>query len=214
MNEKDFFPRSDAWLGPYRAAWERVCAVFLVLAFVGSGHAASIGVYADPNCTDCSLEVPTPPGIDSLYVRLSTEGLPWYTTQDHISVRFKLEVPDGWFVSSRLTANPEFVTGDPLGPEGVTLGFSGGHLAGNCIPLYTIVLGPIPSGTPGVVRVLPSNFSLAWCGGVLDCPYVYFEAFEIVCVCVDGGVLFVNTPGGCTIGVQPSTWTHVKRLFN
>lgn len=189
-----------------------LCAGLLGLVMAGPVHAASIGVYADPDCQRCQIDIPAPPAFDSLYVRLSTTDLPWYTTQWDISVRFRLEIPEGWFTSVRLTADPQYIQGDPLGPDGVALWFGGGHLAGDCIPLYTIGLAPIPFGAPGVVRVVPSTFTNSWCGPQ-DCPYVMYELLELYCHCVGAGALFVNTPGGCTLGVQASTWSSVKRLY-
>lgn len=198
-----------------RAAWVWVVACALALTFSHPARSASIGIFADHNCTECSLDIPLPPGIDTLYVRLSTDGLPGYTNQWELAVQFRVEVPSGWYAAATLTANPGFVYGDPLSADGVHLSFWGGHLAGECLPLYAIAVVPAMPGAQGIVRILPATLELpAWCSEPMQCPYAIYERFEIWCECIDGGAAFVNMDGDCSVGVQPATWTGVKSLYD
>ena len=172
---------------------------------------ASIGLFPDPQGSSCSMQVPTPPGLDTLYVSLSTVGLP-EGIEWGLGVSFRIEgMPPGWFV--RLLSGPpaDHVVGDPLGADGVLLYFYGLH-AGSRIQLYTFLIGPSPGGSSTVLQVSQSHFSACW-GEVPACPYVSYERFEIFCECVEGGTLFVNTPGNCTVGVEPTTWSRVKVLY-
>jgi hypothetical protein len=195
-----------------RICWSLAFAMSM-LAGSAPARAASIGVFADPQCTDCDLDIALPPGIDTLYVTLSTLGLPWYMGQDQISVHFKLEVPVGWYATATLTSNPGFVIGDPLGPDGVSLFFWGGFLAGECIPLYSLAVVPAMPGQPGEVRVAANDYQHPWCQ-VVSCPKVSYDVFEIHCQCVDGGSTFINATGACTVAVQPASWSQIKRLYD
>jgi hypothetical protein len=39
------------------------------------------------------------------------------------------------------------------------------------------------------------------------------EPFEPACVCLGGGTMFVNTPGGCAVAASPVTGSGVKNLY-
>jgi hypothetical protein len=195
-----------------RICWSLAFAMS-VLAGSAPARAASIGVFADPHCTDCDLDIPLPPGIDTLYVTLSTLGLPWYAGQDQIAVHFKLDIPVGWYVAATPASSANFVIGDPLGPDGVSLYYWGRHLAGDCIPLYRLAVVPAMPGLPGEVRVVSSGFQHPWCAKV-SCPKVVYEVFEPWCECVQGGTAFINAAGSCTVAVQPGSWSQIKRLYD
>jgi hypothetical protein len=46
------------------------------------------------------------------------------------------------------------------------------------------------------------------------CPTITPDCFEPWPVCVDGGTLFINSSETCIVGVAPTLWSQVKRLYD
>lgn len=177
----------------------------------GASWGASIGLFSDPLGSSCNMQVQRPPGLDTLYVSLSTEGLP-ESIEYGLGVGFKIEgIPPGWFVRQLSGPATEYFLGDPLGTEGALLSFYGLH-ASSHIPLYTYLIGPSPGESSAVLHVAGTSYRACW-GDPPPCPFVSYDELASACHCVHGGILYVNTPGDCTVGVEPSTWSRVKVLY-
>jgi hypothetical protein len=101
------------------------------------------------------------------------------------------------------------VIGDPLS-NGVNVRFASG-LSLDCVRLYSVQIRVPSGGGPARFQVeahqTPSNPNFT-------CPVVDLALSPPVPrVCAGGGHLLVNSPLSCTVGVEPETWSQVKRLF-
>jgi hypothetical protein len=198
-------------------------ALMLVLA-PGAASAGSIGIYSEPDCSSCNLTIGAGVGFDTLYVRMSTTDMDYGIGWDGLTVAFRIEgLPAGWFLHQLEGPDASFILGNPFDPDGVVLGMSTccdeGDLLDNieCFPLYTFVLGPATLGAPAQLHVSPPAGPYAdpgpWCSYLPECPYFRYYPFELYCECAVPGTLYVNTPGDCFVGIQPTTWSQVKRRY-
>lgn len=180
------------------------------MALAGSPlHAASIGLYSDPACASCNLQILVPPGVGTLYVTASTAGLFW--GDDMAGAEFRVEgLPPGWVAFSTPSPQSAVSLGDPLG-AGANIAFATAQY-GDCILLYTVTLWPAYPGAAATLRVTAHS---APSSPQYPCPLlVPGDGLCCFCrACVDAGILWVNTGGDCTIATAPSTWTLVKGLF-
>jgi hypothetical protein len=156
------------------------------------------------------LQIP-PSGSGTFYVRLLTAGFDWEPPATFLGAEFKIEgLPVGW--SAIVVPSPESAgtSGDPLGPIGADVALPN-DVTGDCILLYSVTLIPPTSGASAELHVTqrtPSTLLEA------QCPFVIGpDRCEFCWACVDGGILYVNIPGDCQIGVEPSTWSRVKTLY-
>ena len=93
-------------------------ALSFFLCFASTAHAQSIGLYADGNCTSCSLEI-TAGETRTIFVSGPTSGLP--DPRDFAGGEFRiLGVPNGWAYQV-FAAEGILLIGDPLGPNGASV---------------------------------------------------------------------------------------------
>ncbi len=181
--------------------------VMALLFSVGTASASSIGVYFAADGSDCDATA-------AAYTPLN-----WYVLahlyQDGAATgmtgaEFRVSgVPTAWFHT--ITANPtaSAVLGNLF--TGTNIAWAGCQ-TGPFVTLYSV--STFPTATPTaemdwqiLAHTTPSNPSF-------NCPVlVMCDAPVYTMVCVSGGEAFLNGRP-CTVGVNPSTWTQVKTLFN
>ena len=79
--------------------------------------------------------------------------------------------------------------------------------------LFKVQIPYLPGGTPPpatlqvVAHAFPTNANYA-------CPLLSADIGVVLCrTCVDGGLLYINGTGDCTVATNVRGWTQVKRLF-
>jgi hypothetical protein len=181
----------------------------LVLALclgIGTANASSIGIYFAADGSDCDYTA----GMYQMftwYVLVHTYG---DAAVDGItSAEFRVDgVPGSWFnnISSNPAANT--VLGNLF--TGTNIAFPG-CMPGPWVLLYTVSSLPTAPPTAMTWKVLmhstPSNPDFL-CPLVTRCDIPVYTK-----LCVSGGEAFLNGLP-CTVGVAPTTWSHVKSLFN
>jgi hypothetical protein len=183
-------------------------AAFLCGFAITRAFAASIGLFSDPDCTACNLNI-LAGEIGTLYVVVSTEGLP--DNEHFVSAEFRITgLPDGWIATS--TPEPSaFAFGDPFGP-GANIGFGIGQ-RGDCIPIYSVV---IASPSPATDVRLHVSGRLPPGDPAMNCPRIAV-ACEIgpcdIIHCVSGGHLLINSSEVCSVATKTHTWAAVKGFY-
>jgi hypothetical protein len=168
--------------------------------------ALTIGLYSDLACSSCNLDLP-PGGFGTLYVAVSNDQLPFGPS----GAEFRITgLPPGW--SATATPNPalQTVSGNPM-QNGAYVRFpTGVGLA--CVRLYSVQIGVPMLGGQARLIVGPHLVPL---DPRFSCPVVDLDMISsTVRQCAGGGQLLVNSPLACTVGVEPGTWSAVKRLFD
>ena len=183
----------------------------LLVIWACQAWGASIGLFADPGCSSCNLDIPAPPGVGTLYISVVSASIS-PPACGVTGAEFRVAgLPTGWVAWSTPSPLASLALGDPFSPGGAYLALNSTQTS-DCVLLYTVVLWPASAGEEAVLRVLahnpPSNPFLGTCpalsGG--DCPTGW-------AACVAGGTLYVNSSTTCTVGVEPSTWSRVKVLY-
>src|SRR5262245_27245468 len=169
---------------------------------------ASVGLFADLGCSSCNLTVPAGTTA-TFYIRALTDGI----APEHGFTGAGLSVvglPGAWSAISTPNSEAAVSVGDPFAPTGARIGFAN-NIAGTCIDLYTVSLtAPVPAGE---IMLRVEGVTSTWNPDVVcplfipGCSPCDFET------CVNGGILSVNSQSGCVVGVEPSTWAHVKQLY-
>jgi hypothetical protein len=185
-------------------------AIALALAIslaAGAASAASIGVYFDTAGTDCDYSVGMYQPVN-FYVLAQLGG----ASADGVTgAEFRiLNWPGSWFAN--ITANPaantvlgNLWTGTNIafsacqpGASGVVLLYSVGGLATSLVGETYLTVAQ---------HFTPSNPSF-------PCPLVTLcDAPVYTKSCVSGGVAILNGRS-CQIGVESTSWSHVKGLYN
>jgi len=180
----------------------RTLALVLTLEalLVSSSSGATIGLYADPGCTQTHMSL-TLGTFGTFYVAYAGP-------EPVLSVAFRIDgMPASWVVAS-VTPNPEasFVVGNPLG-AGTDVGFPTVQES-NCLNLFTIVVTQTPPATGATLTVthrdppvnpdFPCPFAVFYCGAPCD----WWG-------CCEGGQLFVDP----TVAISERPWSQVKELY-
>lgn len=173
--------------------------------------AGSISLFTTPLQESCNLSILPPSDTGTFYVVAVDATEPILCGPGFTGAAFRISgLPAGW--TAVVTASPVACvgTGDVLGTGG-NIVFCGAQ-QGAAILLYTIVVTPPAPGASATLHVeaqIPPPFGLN-CPvrtGPGDCP----ADFDVACV--DGGTLYINSPGDCTVTVSPGSWAGVKSLY-
>lgn len=182
-------------------------AVTVTALSVGVGHASSIGVFFEPDGSDCDGSATA--GIPfTVYIGAVLGG---DAAADGISTaQFRLDGVDAaWFAVVTPSPAANLTIGTPIGGS-CGIAFPSCE-TGPYVPLYTIQLIAPGSLQPTMFTIrfpdLPSN---PWfCPLVTKCDGPVFTK-----VCVSGGQAFLNYPNRpCSVAVRSDSWSKVKRLF-
>jgi hypothetical protein len=75
---------------------------------------ASIGLFADPACSSCNLNIPAPPGTGTLYISVVSASIP-PPTCGVTGAEFRIEgLPMGWLAWSTPSPLVSLAIGDPF----------------------------------------------------------------------------------------------------
>lgn len=167
-------------------------------------EAASIGIFSTPDCTSCKLGVGAGEQA-TFYVNARPEPFDPITGAEFRIVG----LPREWVVQS-LTPNPEIYirVGNPL-RDGTNISFAKSQ-PGNCVNLFTIQVLATGFRSDVVLRIGPHATPTS---RNHQCPVIVFDCNCFPVVCAGGGQLLVNSSRDCSVGVQPTTWERVRRLY-
>ena len=187
----------------------RVIALALAVTFAASAaSAASISLFFDPAGTDCDYTVPALYTPVNMYV-MAVLGGPSAGGMTGAEFRI-LNWPTNWFAN--ITASPAANT--VLGNlwTGANIAFPGCQPgAGGLVLLYS-VSGFATTAEPETYLTVTQHYTPS--NPNFPCPLlVLCDAPVYTKVCVSGGVAILNGRS-CQIGVQPTSWSHVKGLYN
>jgi len=184
----------------------------LATASASAAWSQSIGVFADPQASDCNLVIPYPGPPVTAYVIGTIDGeVEWYITW-----KFRITgMPEGWGVEAIADPASNVHIGDVFG-SGIAMSYP------ECQPhappvLLTLVITPTSAVQNAAVEIVHHVDTLS-CG--LDggqcywtCPgFCGCEGIESHCHCVTAWHSTINgTP--CVTGAQSRAWSGVKALF-
>lgn len=169
-------------------------------------QAASIGLFASPDCSSCNLSLAGTSGV--MYICASGPSA-FPAADGFVGAEFRVDgLPAGWTAQSTRAPGSALSVGDPFG-NGTNIAFPSSQ-SGPCTLLFTVTVSAPQAGASAALQIKrhnsPSQPSFA-------CPWLMYENFEPVRVCVPGGALFINPETPCTVGVQISAWSRVKALY-
>lgn len=186
-----------------------IAPLVLALALIaGSASAASIGLFFDPAGGTCSTSI-APFTPFTMYI-LAILGGP--SAGGITGAEFRVDgLPPGWFATPTASnppwnaqvANP-FTGGCNIASASCVPG------AGGVVQLYMVsgfATSAVSNQYMSVQRhTTPSNPNF-------QCPLLVLCDIPVYTkVCVNGGVAIING-GNCTVGVEQTSWSTVKALF-
>jgi hypothetical protein len=193
----------------------RSCTALLLTLVLPTSlaHAASIGLFADPECATCNITIPIGETA-TIYAMLDATELPPGVTGVTGAVFRIAGLPPGWTAVS--TPNPLALVamGDPTGPVGAAIGFEFPQV-GACVLLYSIGIAATTTSNDILLYVThrdPPPHPLSVCPAIVPdctpspCPFAPHP-------CVSGGALRINSGIPCTVAVDRATWTTIRRLY-
>ena len=187
-------------------------ATLVSMFWVSPSSSATIGLYADTECSVCNLQIGAPSFVGTFYVAASNAAnIPGHCL-GFTAAAFRITgLPSGWIATVTPAQNSMGSSGDIFGAGG-TISFSiADPIFSDCILLYTVSVIPVPPGSQAVLQVMPTQ-PLQW--SEYDCPLIYTgDCPAWPFACAKGGTLFINHDQPCTVGVQSATWHIVKGLF-
>jgi hypothetical protein len=182
----------------------------LALALPCSGLAASIELIAPDQTCHLDISAAHPVGMFSI---VAVGGAEATCCAGFTGAEFRVEgLPGDWQAITLANPSAAVVLGHPFG-DGVNIAFATASMEPSVVLLSgsLIYLG-VGEPPPTVLRVLAKNppsspeFPCpAVTGGDCLCDYAI--------ACVTGGLLYINGAGNCLVGVEPSTWSGVKQLY-
>ena len=180
-----------------------LCLAVLATLFPGAAIGGVIGIYADPNCSTCSIDVET--GVPfEVYVSATAPEL---EIDNIVGAEFRITgIPPSWVVAVEPNPSSAIVLGDVLA-GGVNIGFADPQ-TGPCWSLYTLTLSP----TDQEAHVFRIEKHTSPAEQYIDCPALQIAPFEYYYTCADASDLIVNG-GGCNVSVDQITWSGVRQLF-
>lgn len=186
-------------------------ALVAVVALVSTSSAATFALFSTQGYDSCNLEIPSG-GSGTFYVVATNCTDPILTCPAGLTgTALRIDgLPLGWNTVVTPTSAASAAIGDPFGTNGnVSFGMT---QYASSILLYTVTVTPPSPGASAVLRVVPPSPQM-W---DFDCPLRMGADCPIFpnAACVNGGVLYINTPGDCVIDVTPSSWSQVKELYN
>jgi hypothetical protein len=182
----------------------RVAIALLLVSARAEG--ASIGLFASPDCSSCNLNLAGSSGV--LYICASGPSS-YPGPAGLIGAEFRVDgLPPGWTAQSTRAPASTLSIGDPFG-NGTNIAFPSWQ-SGPCTLLFSVAVVTPQVGASATLQVerhnTPSN-------PFYSCPWLMYDDFEPVRVCVPGGALFVNLETPCMVGLQPAAWSRIKTLY-
>jgi hypothetical protein len=186
--------------------------VTMLLLACAPAWGASIDLFSTSDFSSCNLATPT--GYGTFYVVAVDADESICCGPGLAYVAFSLRgLPTGWTTIVTPTPEANTVIGNPFG-TGAIVAFPTWQF-GHYILLYTITIVPASYLASATLTVGATNQPLPWSN--IYCPYRGTNS-DCPCdpnaACVDGGLLYINEPGECTVGVAPATWSQVKELYH
>jgi hypothetical protein len=188
-----------------------IASLVMALCLAGSASASSIGVFFDTGATDCDTAIPQNSGF-TIYIIAILGGDAGSNGMTGAEYRMVGNDP-GWFANYTPGPGSNLALGTPIDGVGANVAWPSCQNPGNGM----LLLGTISGFSPApplerTLRVQPRNPPTNL---LFNCPLVTLCDAEFTKLCVAGGEAFVNRPGvTCTVGVEPSSWTKVKGLYN
>jgi len=171
---------------------------------------ASIGLYFDPDCAACGLQVQTPGLPFDLYVNAALGAELWEGTT---GAEFRIQgMPsDWWILEVRPNPAADIFIGDPFG-SGCNIAFFDECEGppGGCINLLVVRVLPVSYQANVHLQVMhrtTSHCPIFCCPILTACDSPIFTH-----VCVRGGEAWINGPN-CTVSTTPSSWGSVKTRY-
>lgn len=188
--------------------WIRAALAILLMSLLQASRAeaASIGLFASPDCSSCNLNLTGSSGV--MYICASGPSS-WPGSGGLIGAEFRVEgLPSTWTAQSTRTAASTLSIGDPFG-NGTNIAFPSWQ-SGPCTLLFTVTVSAPQVGASAALEVkrhtVPSS-------PFYSCPWLMYDDLEPVRVCVPGGALFINSETPCTVELQPVAWSRIKTLY-
>lgn len=191
-----------------RYGWlDGILAVLLACMPVTFARAASIGLFADPDCSTCRMTLAAGE-IGTFYI--AAQPLELQPSRPDGAEFRVVGLPDGWHtVSVQPSPAAAIVIGDPLG-GGTNIAFPTGQ-PGPCVNLFTVQVFASNAASEVQLRVVqhstPSN-------PLFQCPVMVMDWIPFTKICVDGGSLLVNSVQNCSVSVTSTTWSMLRRLYD
>jgi len=182
----------------------------VALGIASRAGAASIGLFADPNCTLCNLEIPSGQS-GTFYISAVNVGdspdLSYGTDGAELRV---IGLPAGWSTQAQRSPQSNISIGDPM-QCGANIAFPTRQTS-NCILLYTVSVQATSQVSEAQLRVVehctPSH-------PLYPCPLLVHDIGPaFIRLCVPGGSLFINSSHPCNVSIQGTTWAGVKQLYD
>ena len=186
----------------------RSVALPLLISFwsqAALGH--SIGVFANPQGTDCNLIIPYPGGPVTAYVVGTIDGSEALGAS---SVTFRIGLPEGW-AGGLLAVDPgaSGIWGSPF-VEGIDLTYQ------DCVTgsrvLLTVAIAPTTVVDNASLVILPATNPFG--GQPCACPLFWScnDGSGGHCLCVEPLRATING-APCAVGIQNWSWGRVKGIF-
>lgn len=174
----------------------------------GSASASSIGVFFAPDGSDCDgTAAPFAPFLTYIGAVLGGDAAGPGVTGGEFQVT---GYDPTWFNTVTPNGASNLALGNPIA-GGCNIAFPSCQ-SGSFVLLYTIQSVALAAITPRNFTVLqhttPSNPNFL-CSLVTLCDAPVFTK-----LCVSGGQGFLNGSVPCTVGVQQTSWSQVKAMFN
>jgi hypothetical protein len=169
----------------------------------------SIGLYFDPDCAACGIQVQTPGLPFDLYVNAALGAGLWEGTT---GAEFRIEgMPsDWWILEVRPNPAASIFVGEPLG-WGCNIAFDECQgPPGGCINLLVIRVLPVSDQTDVHLQVR-DHVAGPNCGPFC-CPILTACDSVFTHVCAANGEAWINGPD-CTVRTGSSNWSSVKKLY-
>jgi hypothetical protein len=179
-------------------------ALTRVSAAAAQSSQESIGLFFDEDCGTCSATI-MPGEQRTLEIRAVRGGSTgqFDLAGAHFAV---IGLPSGWTATCAPNPTATFSLGDPFG-DGASLLIP--CTSGACILLYRCTITATTAET-AYLRVVAHAQPQGCPSG---CACIAYCAPLPTAACASRGQAIING-GACTVGVQPSTWSQFKRLFD
>lgn len=195
----------------------RRIAMFLAALVLGVSSAAAqtVGLFADPAGTDCSLEIPFPGNAVTAYLIVTIDGP---ATDGVLFGGFRIDgLPDGWSVTVE-SIDPEAVVGGDLFVEGIAFAYP--DCATGRRILQTLSIQPTSAVENVTLAAAPHALApgcgfeggrctedFTPCPNLCGCGELWFP-----CFCLTPVPSTING-GPCVVSTEASTWGWVKHLY-
>jgi hypothetical protein len=179
--------------------------LIVMMAWDSNVDAASIGIFANSDCSSCALQIPVG---ETGTINISVVGSVYPILGAYLGVE---GLPEGWIATAIPSPAANLSIGDPFGTDGAIVSFPSLQ-SGPCILLYTVFLRapgqPASFDLHVIATTLPGTPA---CPAIIECRGDPCEF--IPPVCVPGGALLVNSLSDCNVPVASQSWGGTRALY-